>query len=699
MCGFGVILRVTPAGETHEPIPESLLDAMDERIAWRGPDGSARYRDRVTRADGSTAEVAMVHRRLSIIDHDGGAQPMVRDGIAVVFNGCIYNHRELRADLESRGHVFESDHSDTEVLIHGWREWGEKLDDHLDGMYSAAIWDANRAAVHALRDTFGRKPLWLSFPIDHGVALMSASFFGLYESRFIDLNTDASTAWLAFGWGNRSPMFSYEQDITSGSVSTHLARVENERRRSKFIRALRALAELLIDVGMLAVAVLVAIFAPLLFFGDVLRELSSRLRHGRPGDRTIDRVLEQAATSRLEADVPIGCFISGGIDSSLIAHYASQHLDRLTTLTVRMPDDAYDESGYAERVAEHLGTEHVTIECDPSTVADDLVHLVRLLGLPFGDSSLLPTYWLCRGASEHVKVALSGDGGDELFYGYDRYRVVGSLLQRFGLLVRAAPLFGIDRSDPKSRGDKSARLKAAASGLGYPDLVAIFQQRDLKKLLRRTPTTYAEARGTLMSTRDARNWDIANYLPNDLLRKTDTASMACGIEVRCPFLARDVWKSVEHLSPSSALRGGQTKAILRRIASRHLPDDIVNRPKQGFAIPIGRWFREDFGGLGTMLMQLVGDPTRARDGRPFGAVHDVLEFNNTYITRMIDEHWEAGGARAPSGSVKVRPRDHSQRLYMLLVLAIWSRECLGSDSRHRHDGEQDENARERERAQ
>ncbi|MEM8835331.1 MAG: asparagine synthase-related protein [Planctomycetota bacterium] len=704
MCGFGVILRVTPAGETHEPIPESWLDAIDERIAWRGPDGSGRYRDRVTRADGSTAEVAMVHRRLSIIDHDGGVQPMVgeqgrlrADGthegrVAVVFNGCIYNHRELRKELEAKGHTFESDHSDTEVLIHGWREWGERLDEHLDGMYAASIWDARTTTLEFLRDRFGEKPFYVELP-GEGTWIATSAFDSGLGARKSEPWRDSLTTWVAFGFGREQPTPSKAVEFRDDESMSEWFDIHNEQSEvsTSLLERLRFAASLVLALPL--IFVLLTLWPLIAFMDDRLPSL----RAGRaPRADSLDKTLEEAVASRLEADVPIGCFLSGGIDSSLIVHYASKHLDRVTTLTVRMPDDAYDESTHAERVADHLGTDHVSIECDPSTVADDLLRMIRLLGLPFGDSSLLPTYWLCRGAREYVKVALSGDGGDEMFYGYDRYRIADLLYGTNRFLLFLFPTRMLSRRDPKSSSDKLARLLNAASGRGYPDLVSIFQDCDSRSLFGHISGLY-ELEKAFPNTRGARAWDIEYYLPGDLLRKVDTASMACGLEVRCPFLASPVWNAVEHLPTRVAMLGRNPKALLRSIASRHLPDDIVNRPKQGFAIPIGRWFREDFGGLGTMLMELVGDPARARDGRPFGVVHDVLEFNNAYITRMIDEHWEAGGMRAPSGSVKATPRDHSQRLYMLLVLAIWSRECLGS--RDRDDHEHEEHRREGERAE
>jgi asparagine synthase (glutamine-hydrolysing) len=359
--------------------------------------------------------------------------------------------------------------------------------------------------------------------------------------------------------------------------------------------------------------------------------------------------------------VPLACFLSGGVDSSLIAHYAKRRLGRLTTLCVRMPDARYDESRFAEAVARHLGTDHVTVEC-PTGGADDLVRLVQQMGLPLGDSSLLPTHWVSRAASEHVRVALSGDGGDELFLGYERYRAA-SLLKRWHRLIAIVPPGLFSDADPKSRAAKIRRFVSAAR-CGSPYLSAAFGGPELRELIGPAQFDAIIARNDYVARRwfddDPASSDTRTYLPDDLLIKVDSASMACGLEVRAPMLATALGEAALGATLLSLMPHGQRKGLLRQVARRYLPAEIVDRPKMGFAIPIGEWFRSDYGGLRTMLLDHLNS------AEPFGPPSLGIELNMRYVRQMLDEHLGTG----PGGRVV---RDHSQRLYMLLVLSIWAK--------------------------
>lgn len=759
MCGIGGILRVTQAGERHEPIPESWLDALDEGIAWRGPDGAGRFRDRVTGPDGATFEVALVHRRLSIIDHETGGQPFVVRGCpgciaanreharqrcteaphvapeddltAVVFNGCIYNHRELRAELESLGHVFTSDHSDTEVIAHAWSQWRTmhpgavswttepEVARRLEGMYAFLLWNRGEATLWSGRDQHGEKPLYTALhESEVSRCSVAASTVGAISAVLpamgLETGIDASgtarsivmgfpapmLGRLDFYWttlplkgvvehgtclvdqpGMNQPKAEFEAEFNSKSslVGCTIAVVVVSGLALAMIAALVLLVrgiiawfEFLISVFTLTglILLVVKLIVPWrLARGQRIRRLA------RTSPDRIDRVLSEAVASRLEADVPLGCFLSGGIDSSLIASYAHRHLGALRTFCVRMPDDRYDESVYAEAVAEAIGTDHLTIDCDASHAADDLRHLIDLLDLPFGDSSILPAYWLCRAARPHIKVALSGDGGDEMFYGYERYRAAAWMMR----LVAPAAWYvrgRLDRSDPRGREERRARFFDAATGGGYTDLVGLFGQRDAESLLGRTALKHLLPRvGSSASC--AREWDRFNYLPGDLMRKIDTASMAVGLEVRSPFLSRSVRAAADAI-PAGSHMYGEPKHVLRELARLRFGPQIANRPKQGFAIPISEWWRTDFGGLGTLLFDLLDRP------EPFGAVHEALPINMGFVRQMIDEHWAAGGLPARYTTGHVRKRDHGQRLFGLVTLALWARTV------HRRDAEDTE---------
>ena len=680
MCGIAGILRVTPPGPGSgappawrgvEGIPESWLDALDAAIAHRGPDGSGRFRDVAVRPDGTRVEVALVHRRLSIIDHAGGAQPMVSERgndlgapgsgkheglVAVVFNGCIYNHRELRAELEKAGRVFESDHSDTEVLIHGWREWarapvienpndiGFSVSERIEGMFAAAIWEHGHARLSLLRDISGEKPLYIR-PLDgHGsLAFASAARPLSMIGEATALDTRAMRDWVGMGFSAARTPFQGVWQAPAGADGWRLEEAIPDD-RSRFERE-----------GWQGALTLLLICSTLLPGAK-----RSERRHGRRLEKRqirslddVDASLSDAVTSRLEADVPLGCFLSGGIDSSLIAHHARQARPDLTTLCMRMPDPRYDESEHAAAVARHLGTNHVTLDVQPSA-AEDVVRLITQLGLPFADSSLLPTYWLCKAARDHVKVALSGDGGDELFMGYNRHAAAKwlPLLRPFAW---AWPTSGYNERDPTSRAAKTARLIRAARGKGYTDLVAVFPSELRRKVFRARHQGLECARSRFLGRGQARRFDVEHSLPADLLRKTDTASMSVGLEVRAPFLDQSLAAFALGTSPERLMRGNRPKALLRELAAKHLPPGIVNRPKQGFAIPVGEWFRSDFGGLRTLLMDVLGSR------EPFGAAGDALEVDMAAVRAMVDEHME-------------QRRDHGQRLYALMVLGVWARQ-------------------------
>lgn len=644
MCGLGAILRTD-----GEPIPGEWLDLIDARIAHRGPDDAGRFRDRAAMTAENdltrSVEIAMVHRRLSIIDLADGRQPMVdppdddsaADRIAVIFNGCIYNHRALRTELESAGRTFQTDHSDTEVLLHGWREWGPALANRLEGMYAFALWDRSSGELIVGRDWFGQKPLYVAHAdlsgnggatgADDRPDLTVVASDPLAVARVIEAATGEPIArsvpafapWLAgylllgYGWKGATP---YGHAIQADQRAVTAAPI--------------GLPDDLSDASG---------WRPWRIDSDPAEF-----------EQAVEEAIEQAVVARLEADVPLGCFLSGGVDSSLIASFAKKHRPGLRTFSVRMPDARYDESAHAERVAAHLGADHTTLDPAIDPVAD-LQLLVDRMGQPFGDSSILPTFWVSRAAREHVKVALSGDGGDELFFGYERY-FGAPILTQWRWLLRFMPSSLGARSHPKSRRHNLGRLIRMARDLDAAGLLAmeaIFEPRDALALID------GDARPALPALPpgsdplvELRNADLRHYLPGDLLMKVDAASMAVALEVRCPFLDRSVARLAIDAAPQLVHRG-RRKGLLRDIARKHLPAEIVDRPKMGFAIPIGEWFRENHRGLGGLL----NDSLRSTDA--FGD----LPVNRAVAVRFLDEHMNG-------------VRDHGQRLFALLTLALWA---------------------------
>lgn len=710
MCGIGGILRVHPPGSPVPPhevaIPEAWLDILDASIKHRGPDAQGRFRDRAVRADGTVVDVALVHRRLSILDHAGGAQPMVSmhgperarsaselaadgarpakddpdvatfqglalpvlfhgkpndavryrslaserhslalrgpkgkdDLVAVVFNGCIYNHRELRMELQAAGHTFESDHSDTEVLLHGWREWHAWLGEHMDAMGAWMIWDRSRARLLVWRGETGEKPMHCSgrSPSSHtetpGTWVFSSTMIGprrvrdeIGPDRRSDSKREIGRS-IARGYGSPwgdvealSPRL-YPWSVPGDGAPTTLHGLSDQ--------------------------------APDHHHHHV--HASKAMPSGGAESR-VELALEAAVHDRLDADVPVACLLSGGIDSSLVAWMAARSGREVRSLCIRMPDARYDESRYADEVARVIGSRHETIDVHPDP-ASDLVRLIGLIGAPFGDSSLLPTFWAFRAASDFAKVILTGDGGDEMFLGYERYQAarVVSVLRRTGIFARALHT-SMERlstgAHPKSMIEKLGRLTRASAGAGYDDLIDIFPSSMRATLIPSVPGVIDE-RPQPRSAIAAARYELQSHFPDGLLAKVDYASLAAGVEARAPFLARDVRELARSLPEEVLMPGGQRKGLLRRLARKYLPPEIIDRPKMGFAIPIGEWFRTDYGGMKTLLM----DTLNSAD--PFPASKLGLELNRAFIAKMVDEHM--------SGM-----RDHSQRLYMLLVLGIW----------------------------
>ncbi|MCE7975032.1 MAG: asparagine synthase (glutamine-hydrolyzing) [Leptolyngbya sp. PLA1] len=644
MCGIGAIVRITPADApgAADTIPDAWLDALDQAVAYRGPDGAGRFRDRVLLPGGDALDVGIVHRRLAIIDLQGGTQPMrTPDGpglLAVAFNGCVYNHRTLRAELIGMGHQFLSDHSDTEVLLHGWRAWGRGLPQHLNAMAAWLLWDRAQGRLIAGGDAHGEKPLfvwgdrfgpgrpWTGLWVFASTAEACRRVARLATGRQPAPERSGACATLSLGYGELTP--GVTRLVGHGPWATPGAAAPEPR-------AEHGLESLAFDAHHHA--------------------------HRLPGPASgadpaanVESLLRDAVRTRLDADVPLACLLSGGVDSSLIAWAASRERPDLRTLCVRLPGEDYDESPHAAEVARSLGTRHLTVDAAHAAehAADDLVMLIDRLGSPFGDSSLLPTYWAFRAAAEHAKVVLTGDGGDELFLGYDRYNAVALArrLQPLRALVRVLSAVRPEGA-PRSRRTRAARLCRAVAGEGYADLLRIFPSEEARLLIPEWPGGEPRWPESPTAARDA---ELSSHFVHDMLTKVDHASLCAGVEARAPMLDPRLW-SYAHALPEHVLTpNGERKGLLRGVARRHLPASAIDRPKMGFAAPIGAWLRADTGGLrGLLTDALLGSD-------PLPASVLGVEVSLGRVRTLVDEHL--------SGS-----RDHAQRLYWLLVLAIWAR--------------------------
>jgi asparagine synthase (glutamine-hydrolysing) len=566
MCGI--------AGFAGRGTRDDLL-AMTEAQVHRGPDADGFHVD-------AERSVFLGHRRLSIRDATGGVQPMWNEDetICVIFNGEIYNHAELRRELEQHGHVFRSSHSDTEVLVHGYEQWGAELAVRLNGMFAFVVFDARGRRLLLARDRFGEKPLYY-YSAD-GLFAFASELNALTRHSAIPATPSIAALRKFFAWGYIPAPAAYYED-TAKLPAGHVLEFDLAK-RSATVR-------------------------PYWQFRIEPRE------NNRPEADLVEELrhlLLQAVDRRLVSDVPLGIFLSGGIDSGLVAAAAVRQRppESVKAFTIGFVEKSFDESEYAATVARHLGIDHQlrVLHLDDAKALTPAV--LSRLDEPLGDPSIIPTYLLAQFAREQVTVALSGDGGDELFAGYDPFAALGPARAYArlvpGVLHRAVR--GLAERLPRSDGNMGLdfKLRRALLGLSYPQgawAPAWMSplEPDLHHELFGTPSTVEEVYGDAIARWNAcASSDPADrlmeffttfYLQDDILAKTDRASMMNSLESRAIFLDNDLVEFCRRLPRRYKIRGGERKYLLRRVAATLLPKSIVERPKKGFGIPIGRWLR------------------------------------------------------------------------------------------------------------
>ncbi len=547
MCGiFGWIDPSVPA------VSDASLATLRDVMASRGPDGNGTYRE---------AGVALAMRRLSVVDLEHGSQPRTSaEGRVVAFqNGEIYNHEALRRDLEVSGYRFET-RSDTEVLAHGYAHWGiEGLLERIDGMYALAILDRKARVLHLARDRFGEKPLYCAG--DGRRFAYSSHLVALAALPWVDVSIDASDLdrYLALHYvpGDRT--------ILSGVW--------------RLLPGTRA--EIAID-------------APSPRVVRYYRPGLSRVR-GVPDDELAE-LLERAVASRLMADVPVGVFLSGGLDSSVIALLAARHSPGITTFSMGFDRPELDESAKAEVVARAIGSRHRRFQFTGASFLELLPEVAAALDEPLGDQALLPVYWLCREARREVTVVLSGEGADEVFAGYGYYGDAVTDWERD--LVGPCSLRTPSGFPVLTTPDERLRLTGAVATPGA-------WERELLGWL-------ATAAGPLQRATAA---DLGSWLPDDLLVKFDRMSMAHSLEGRAPYLAPGVVEAGLGLPPEDRLANGTAKVALRRLGRRWLPPAISEARKQGFVLPMESWLREWFQTRGGASSYFADGETGGMDPR------------------------------------------------------------------------------------
>ncbi len=579
----------------------NLLHAMADAIRHRGPDGEGYFYCPVN-------GVGLAHRRLSITDIEGGHQPMWNEdnSVGIVFNGEIYNHMELRRELLLNGHIFKTDHSDTEVLIHGYEEWGTDLLIRLNGMFAFCIYDQNRKRLFFARDRFGKKPLYYS--LFNRQLAFSSELKSLLAHPEVKREIDPVSLQKYFGYGFIPAPYSlyrnvfklpgghyldYDLTTANATISSYwqfrVAPDSSYTKESEY---------------------------------DLAQELRS--------------LLNAAVKRRMMADVPIGVFLSGGIDSSTILACLSQGevTDRIKTFSIGFREKEFDESDMARTIANHFGSDHKEEIFSIDSAKQVAGQVLDMLDEPMGDSSILPTYLLSRFARQSVTVALGGDGGDELFAGYAPFRALQAAQLYCGLLPKSLRNFiqaQVNRL-PVSEGYLSLdfKLKRTLQGLEYPASVwnpvwlSPLKPTEMTELLN-IPVEWDEVYADAINAWQTSDADDLTgrsiefygrfYLQDGVLTKVDRASMMVGLEVRAPFLDNHVVEFAQRLPSSLKYRKGTSKYLLKKAMKGILPDDLLYRPKKGFGIPLTTWLKSwSF------------------------AEYDVAGCNSSFVKKMITEH-------------------------------------------------------------
>ncbi len=623
MCGIAGIVDL----RAERPIDEPLLRAMTGSLAHRGPDG-----------DGFHIEpgVGLGHRRLSIIDLAGGKQPLYNEdhSVVVTFNGEIFNFAEVEADLIQRGHTFRT-RSDTEVIVHAWEEWGVECLHRFNGMFAFAVWDRRTRTLFVARDRLGVKPLYYAELADGRLVFGS-------ELKAVLLHPDvprridprAIEDYFAFCY-IPDPKTIY-RDVHKLEPGTYFC-VQRGQGRLTPVR-----------------------------YWDV--PLAGERHPEQSPDRWESELrarLQEAVRKRLVSDVPLGAFLSGGIDSSaVVAMMREIGAARVLTCSIGFSEPKYDESAYARMVAEAKRTDHKTEVVEPS----DYSLLEKLVGLydePFADSSAIPTYRVCELARRHVTVALSGDGGDEDFIGYRRYQLFDMEERMRGLMpggLRRAVFGPLGRLYPKLdwaprmlRGKTTFQSLARDPVAAYlhgvsickDDVRAQLYSRDFKQELHgynagEVFASHVEGKTFSDSLSLVQYLDYKTYLPGDILTKVDRASMAHGLEVRTPFLDYELVAWAAQLPARVKLRGTEGKYLLKKSLEPLLPREVLYRTKMGFAVPLDVWFRGE-------LKTHIADVVRGERLRTCGL------FDERTLVRVVEQH--------QSGR-----RDNSALLWQLLML-------------------------------
>jgi len=635
MCGIAGVLYPDSSGQAQQHLLEQMVGAL----AHRGPDGQGYY------IDPADAACGLGHRRLAIIDLDGGAQPLTNEDKTVwlVYNGEIYNFHQLRKELQDQGHTFTTA-CDTEVIVHLYEQYGTNCVQKLRGMFAFALWDQRQRKLLLARDRIGQKPLYYHY--DGQRLLFASELKALLQVPALprELDPEALDNYLTLGYvpAPGCILRGFSKLPPACTLSLQADKGSTQPQPQPYWQLPETCD-----------------------YPGSYDQAKERLR----------TLLTEAAVMRTIADVPLGVLLSGGIDSSIVTALLAQESGRpLRTFTINFDDPKFSEARYARLVAEKYNTEHHELHLKPSCL-DVLDTIVEHFDEPFADSSAIPTYQVCRLARQHVTVALTGDGGDESFLGYQRYQGV-RLAEKLPQLARKMLGWKIWQRLPSSRFKSPLRRfqrfsagLAGSMGQTYLNWLTLFDAKHRSRLYTKgfaesvrqsRPTGYAEQlvrlfeqqSGGLGQLGAAGRVDTLSYLPGDILTKIDLASMAVSLECRSPFLDHKVIEFAARLPAQWKLAHFQRKHILKDAFSSMLPRAILHRSKMGFAVPLDRWFRGE-------LRELLCDSLRSVNARSRNW------FNADTVEQLLTEHL--------SGRA-----EFSQQLWALLVLELWAKRYLNS---------------------
>lgn len=619
MCGIAGKISLA------ERVEPELIERMCDVIAHRGPDSYGAFVEQ---------NVGLGVQRLAIIDLETGDQPIFNEdrSVVVVLNGEIYNFHELRAELSESGHRF-STRSDTEVIVHLYEEYGDDCVRHLRGMFAFALWDLRRRRLLLARDRIGKKPLYYAFNRD-------GLWFGSEAKAIL-----------------QDPAVSRDVDYTAIDAFLHYQYVPNSYCAFSKLSKLPPAHLLVLEDGEIR--------------AQRYWKLSYETKRRSSDDELAESIrthLLEATRLRLRSDVPLGAFLSGGVDSSAVVAAMAQQVDRVKTFTIGFASERFDERSYAREVARLFGTDHHELVVEPD-ILELLPRLVWHYGEPFADHSAIPSFYLAEMTRREVTVALNGDGGDESFGGYLRYigNDVARRLEWIPTSAARAVVRTLDRLGTGSAQDTPrARLRRLFSGLQldaparYAMWVSCLDDRDRQSLYTkdfleriagndvigviRDPFSQSDAQSLVERLLDV---DVQTYLPDQLLVKMDIASMAHSLEVRSPLLDHVFMEMAAGLPVSTKVSRKTTKRLLKDAVRPWLPDRLLDRPKQGFTMPISQWFRNELRELPGLLLL---------DSR--ACTRDL--FRTDAVERLIADHRE-------------RKRDNADKLWALIQLELWFR--------------------------